>query len=529
MGENFDFKTDHIMSEAVRQAYGEGQEEETMEPIVRVDGDGNPVGMIRNGDYIIFYDIRGEREVEISAAFTQSGFDPFPVEPGLNVGFVTMIEYSRDLNVQVAFPPPGAAEDTLSDVVSRNGLKQVKVCESEKAVHLSFFLNGKRADPFPGEENIVIHSPKDVLAEPRMRSAEVADAVIESIGSGRYDLVQVNFANVDVVGHSESREAILTAVNAVDTQLGRVVGEARKAGFTTIVTADHGTVESWLYPEGTIDTGHTTNPVPFVFIEPGEGDGRAAVRDGGALTDIAPTILELMGLPVPEIMTGQSLVSGLSTGEDGRKVLLVILDGWGVAGPGDGNLIAQAETPILDGLMGNHPNTTLLSSQMAVGLPDGTVGNSEAGHLHIGAGRKIYSDRVTINRALEDGSFFENQAFCSAMDGAVRDGTTLHLLGLISFYSSHGSIDHLIALLELAKARGVPRVCIHSLMGRRGERPESGAAYLKLVEDNAGEIGLGSICTIIGRHWALDREENWDRVERAYRLMVYGEGKHAGP
>ena len=141
-------------------------------------------------------------------------------------------------------------------------------------------------------------------------------------------------------------------------------------------------------------------------------------------------------------------------------------------------------------------------------MPPGSVGNSEAGHLHMGAGRVVPADRVRINQALEDGSFFENEAFRWAMQGSRRDGSRLHLLGIVSFYSSHGSVDHLLALL-----------------GRRGERPESGAIYIEQVEQEAERLGVGEVATVIGRFWSLDREEHWDRIEKTYRMLVEGKGK----
>jgi 2,3-bisphosphoglycerate-independent phosphoglycerate mutase len=153
------------------------------------------------------------------------------------------------------------------------------------------------------------------------------------------------------------------------------------------------------------------------------------------------------------------------------------------------------------------------------------VGNSEAGHLHIGAGRVVPADRVRIDQAIEDGSFFENEAFCWAMRGARRDGTQLHLLGIVSFYSSHGSVDHLMALMEMARRERVPEVAIHSMLGRRGERPESGAIYIQQVEEAAQGLGAGQVATVIGRFWSLDREGHWDRIEKTYRLLVEGRGQ----
>jgi 2,3-bisphosphoglycerate-independent phosphoglycerate mutase len=206
-------------------------------------------------------------------------------------------------------------------------------------------------------------------------------------------------------------------------------------------------------------------------------------------------------------------------------VLLLILDGWGLGDGGRGDLIAQASTPVMDALLDKWPNTRLEAAGPAVGMPAGTVGNSESGHLHIGAGRVVPADRVRISQALEDGSFFTNDAFRWAMQGARQAGTRLHLLGIVSFYSSHGSVDHLLALMEMARREGMPEVYVHAMLGRRGERPESGAIYIEQVEREAERLGAGTLATVIGRFWSLDREGHWDRIERTYRMLVEGEGR----
>jgi len=520
------------MAQAVRTAYRAGQEDESLEPLVRVNGGGRPMGSIQDGDYVIFYDIRGEREIELTAAFVEPEFPHF-VRPSMTVHFATMIEYHPDLGVQVAFPPLGRVPDTLSEVVSKAGRHQAKVVESEKAIHVSFFLNGKGQEAFPGEKRIVIPSPHPVShadMPPVMRAEAVAEAAIQALRDPNNALVTVNLANVDVIGHIENPDAIRTAVQTVDTQAGRIVEAAREAGVTVVVTADHGTVERWYYPDGAIDTGHTDSPVPFILIDPDLAQD-TSLRPGGALTgaltDVAPTVLRLLGLPQPETMTGNALVA-LPPGAKDRRVLLLILDGWGIGDGGPGDLIAQAATPVMDGLLVRWPSTQLIASGPAVGMPPGTVGNSEAGHLHIGAGRVVPADRVRINQALADGSFYENEAFRWAMQGARRDGTRLHLLGIVSFYSSHGSVDHLLALLEMAHREGVPEVYIHSMLGRRGERPESGAIYIEQVEREAERLGVGQVATVIGRFWSLDREGNWDRIEKTYRMLVEGRGQPVG-
>jgi 2,3-bisphosphoglycerate-independent phosphoglycerate mutase len=355
-----------------------------------------------------------------------------------------------------------------------------------------------------------------------MNVAEVTEAVLQKIADPTYDVIIANFVNVDVVGHIENEQAIKQAVETVDCHIGRVAEAAERAGVTALITADHGTVERWLYPDGAIDTGHTDSPVPFILVAP----DHFTLRDGGALTDVAPTVLQLLGIPKPGEMTGISLLEGriLDTSRR-RRVLLLIVDGWGFRDENRGNLIAQAHTPVMDKLRNQYPFTTLQASGKAVGLPEGTVGNSEAGHLHLGAGRRIPSDRLRIEEAIENQSFFENEAFLWAIRGAKRDGTHLHLLGIVSFYSSHGSVDHLLALLEMAKREGLDEVYIHSMLGRRGEHPESGARYIRQVEEATGRLGVGRLVSVIGRFWSLDREENWDRIAKTYRLLVYGEAR----
>ncbi|HUW94511.1 MAG TPA: alkaline phosphatase family protein [Anaerolineae bacterium] len=425
-------ESQHVMAHAVRDAYARGEEDEALEPLALFGQDGRPVGRIQDGDYVIFYDIRGEREIELTRTFVDPDFHEFPVEQGFKAHFATMIQYDESLDARVAFPPLRKIDHTLSQVISDFGLRQAKITESEKAIHLQYFLNGKADEAFPGEERIFVPSPRvdDYTEVPEMNVAGVTEAVLEKIADPCCDVIFANFVNVDVVGHIENQEAIKEAVETVDSHIGKVVDAARKAGVITMVTADHGTVEKWLYPDGAIDTGHTDSPVPFSIICPDQ----LALRDGGALTDVAPTVLQLLGLPRPDVMTGSSLLQEPpSSGIEKPRVLLLIVDGWGYREETDGNLIAQANTPVMDSLQREYPFTTLLASGKAVGMPKGTVGNSEAGHLHLGAGRRIPSDRLRIDEALEDGSFCENEAFLWAMRGAKQAGTRLHLLGIVSF------------------------------------------------------------------------------------------------
>ncbi|MEQ8159781.1 MAG: alkaline phosphatase family protein, partial [Smithellaceae bacterium] len=257
------------MSEAIRRAYQEGQEDETLLPLVLTDPEGNPVGRIGRGDSVIFYNIRGEREIELTRSLTEDNFGQFPVIADLNLNFATMIEYQKGLNVEVAFPPEETLQDTLSDILSRHNLQQAKITEAEKAVHVGFFFNGKKQELLPGEERIVVPTRKDVALfdeAPEMSIDKITAAALDKIADDNCSFIVVNFPNVDVVGHIENEAAILRAVEAVDKHAGILIENAQKKGVTVIVTADHGTVEKWLYPDGAVDTGHTDSMVPFILL-----------------------------------------------------------------------------------------------------------------------------------------------------------------------------------------------------------------------------------------------------------------------
>ncbi|MFA5756070.1 MAG: alkaline phosphatase family protein [Smithellaceae bacterium] len=513
------------MSRAVLGAYAQGKEDETLLPLVLVDQKQAPLGRIQPGDSIIFYNIRGEREIELTRSFTEENFREFPVHPALPVHFATMIEYSKGLNADVAFPPQGVLSDTLSDIIAAHGLAQAKITEAEKAVHVSYFFNGKKSDPLPKEERIVVPTRKDVRLfdeAPEMSIDEITRAAGAKIQDPSCRFIVVNFPNVDVVGHIENEPAILRAVSAVDRHAGLLVEQALRRNMTVIVTADHGTVEKWLYPDGGVDTGHTDSPVPFILLHP---EQKPALKPEGELTDIAPTILDLLGLPVPASMTGSSLIQEKPPSlAPASRLLLLILDGWGLCDSQKGNLIACAETPVMDRLLRDYPHARLAASGLAVGLPAGTVGNSEAGHLHIGAGRRIYSDRLMIDQSIARRDFHRNPAFTRAMNLARQNRRALHLMGIVSFFSSHGSIEHLFALMDMAAEQGVSELYLHSMLGRRGEQAESGARYIRQVEEKCRSLGIGQVVSVIGRYWSMDREENWDRIEKTYRMLVYGEG-----
>ncbi|MGN0558434.1 MAG: 2,3-bisphosphoglycerate-independent phosphoglycerate mutase [Acutalibacteraceae bacterium] len=207
-----------------------------------------------------------------------------------------------------------------------------------------------------------------------------------------------------------------------------------------------------------------------------------------------------------------------------KPLILMILDGFGIA-PENGNAIKAANTPNLDRLFSSNPITQIGASGMDVGLPAGQMGNSEVGHTNIGAGRVVYQELTRITKSIKDGDFFENEALCSAMDNALENGKALHLMGLLSDGGVHSHNGHLYGILEMAKKKGLEKVYVHAFLDGRDVPPSSGKDFVADCADKMKEIGVGKIATVMGRYYAMDRDNRWERVEKAYAAMVYGEGE----
>ncbi len=207
-----------------------------------------------------------------------------------------------------------------------------------------------------------------------------------------------------------------------------------------------------------------------------------------------------------------------------QPLALIILDGFGYRKETEGNAIAMAKKPVLDRVFSEHPHTLIGASGMDVGLPDGQMGNSEVGHTNIGAGRIVYQELTRITKSIQDGEFFENEAFKEAVDQCKWFNSTLHIFGLMSDGGVHSHIDHICALLEMAKRKGLTKVCVHCFMDGRDTAPTSGAGFVQKIQDKMDELGIGCIATVSGRYYAMDRDKRWERLERAYAAMVYGQG-----
>ena len=206
---------------------------------------------------------------------------------------------------------------------------------------------------------------------------------------------------------------------------------------------------------------------------------------------------------------------------------LIIMDGFGLAPAAADNAVSLANTPVLDKLFREYAHTTLSASGLDVGLPAGQMGNSEVGHTNIGGGRVVFQDLPRISRAIEDGSFFKNEAYNKAMDDCLKNDSSLHLYGLLSDGGVHSHIDHLFALLQMARDKGLTKVYVHCFLDGRDVSPTSGKGFVQELQDKCAQLGVGRIATVMGRYYAMDRDKRWERVQMAYDAMVYGEGHHS--
>jgi 2,3-bisphosphoglycerate-independent phosphoglycerate mutase len=294
--------------------------DEFIVPTQIVDENNTPVGLVQEDDAVFFFNYRGDRPRELTKAFVLSDEDwkQVPRAPFVrgskfnNLFFATMTNYESTLPVSgVAFEKPNAMKNIFGDVVSKNGLKQLRCAETEKFPHVTFFFNDYREHPFDGETRLLVPSPTDVSTydqKPEMSAKQVCQGVLEAIrGDDCPDVIVVNFANPDMVGHTGNLQAIIKAVETVDSCSGRIIDAVLRLGGSLIVTADHGNAERTWNPEtNSPDTAHTTYDVPLHVI--GEGYKELGLREGGVLADIAPTLLEMLGISIPTEMTGQSLL-----------------------------------------------------------------------------------------------------------------------------------------------------------------------------------------------------------------------------
>ena len=292
------------MVAAVQQSYDADVTDEFIKPIVRVDNVGKPVGLIRPDDLVIFFNYRNDRAKELTVVLTQEDMP----EQGMHtmpLYYCCMTPYdAKFTGLHILFDKENVP-DTIGEWVSKQGLKQLRIAETEKYAHVTFFLNGGREEKFANEERILVASPKVATydLQPEMSAPEVADKLVAALDEQKFDFICLNFANGDMVGHTGVYDAIVAAVKAVDQCVEKVVEAAKRNGYEVVQIADHGNADNAVNPDGTPNTAHSLNPVPIVVVS-----DRVKAVHSGILADVAPTVLALMGLEQPAEMTGKSLV-----------------------------------------------------------------------------------------------------------------------------------------------------------------------------------------------------------------------------
>jgi 2,3-bisphosphoglycerate-independent phosphoglycerate mutase len=294
------------MVKAVQESYEEGVTDEFIKPVVHVDANGKPLAVIESGDVIIFFNFRNDRAKELTIVLTQKDMPEAGMHT-LPLHYCTMTPYDATFTgLHILFDKDNV-QNTLGEIVSGAGLRQLRIAETEKYAHVTFFFSGGREAEFEGEERILIPSPKVATYDlkPEMSAYEVADALKEAIDTQKFDFIAVNFANGDMVGHTGIYDAIEKAVAAVDVCLNKVVEAAKANGYEVIIIADHGNADNAVNADGSPNTAHSLNPVPFVYIS----ENKQARVKNGILADVAPSICSILGIAQPEEMTGKNLLA----------------------------------------------------------------------------------------------------------------------------------------------------------------------------------------------------------------------------
>jgi 2,3-bisphosphoglycerate-independent phosphoglycerate mutase len=302
--------TGHDPLQAVKDAYLRGETDEFIKPIVLLDENDLPVAPVKDDDVVLMFNFRADRVRELTQVFTDKYWNEFAIKhrPAL-AECVTFTRYDKDFDLPVVFPPV-SMKHILAEEISSSGLKQLRIAETEKYAHVTYFFNGGREEPFPLEDRVLVPSPKEVTTydqKPEMSAYQLTEELLRLLENETFSLIVLNFANGDMVGHSGIMEAAVKACEAVDTCLGKIVQKFSTKGGIVLITADHGNAETMRDPlSGNPFTAHSSNPVPFVLIS--EQYKNAKLRPDGSLRDIAPTILSLQNLAIPDEMTGRSLI-----------------------------------------------------------------------------------------------------------------------------------------------------------------------------------------------------------------------------
>jgi 2,3-bisphosphoglycerate-independent phosphoglycerate mutase len=297
--------------QAMQDAYNRGETDEFIRPLILLDENSKPVATVKDNDIVLMFNFRADRVRELTHVFTDESWQEFEVNNRPKLAeYVTFTQYDNQFTLPVVFPP-ASMDHILAEEISSHGLKQLRIAETEKYAHVTYFFNGGREEPFPLEDRSLIPSPKEVATydqKPEMSAYLVTEKLLETLDSEHYSLIVLNFANGDMVGHSGIMEAAIKACEAVDICLEKIVNKFAAKGGVVLITADHGNAETMCEPGTDCPiTAHSSNPVPFILLS--EKHKGCTLRKDGSLRDIAPTILSLQGLPIPREMTGKTLIA----------------------------------------------------------------------------------------------------------------------------------------------------------------------------------------------------------------------------
>ncbi len=515
---------DRLVS-ALSARYAAGDKDYWMPPLVRYDH--AYMGAIQDRDVLLFCLRRGDRQAQIVEAITEADFKPFPVKPLPNLSFISLIQYQQKFAHLKSVFPTIRPKNTLGEVISESHLKQLRIAESEKYSHVTYFFNGRNTQAFDGEDRIVEKSPKygEIEANPGTRTREVAMKTVEAMSAGKYSFILVNLAAGDIIGHIDNWQLNVRCAEDVDKALGIICENAVKEGFAVVVTADHGLLEVTKHEDGSPSVEHTLSKVLFNVYNMEALLGDDVRSKECSLADVAPTVLHILGLEKPREMTGRSLIRRIGKPQ---KCLLVILDGWGL-GDDDPrvNPIKAASTPWFDRLTSAGVFLPLTASGLSVGLPEGRSGNSETGHLTIGCGRVIPQDELRISTAVGNGDLRRNETLIQIVEKCRKEKVRPHVVLMLSEKSSHGNMREGAAVVKHMESGGIRGIRIHLVLDGRSAPVRGAPALLETLRDFLGEDSSAVIVSAMGRGLLLDRSGNYlDTTKKAYEGLVSGEGIH---
>ena len=515
---------------------------------VEMDPQGKAIGRIENydqkgkGDSLIIYNVNGDQLVGLADSLSNPSFQKFPAIPNLDVSLYTMTPYSSDLNAKTAFPKV-SAETSLGKVLADAGISQSRIAGRNRTKAMTEAFDGNTAITYTPDNFQLIEvdaPPADTIVDnPGYNSTQIADQTIERIENSKDNLVMANFSAPDIAGQTGNLLFAAETLDQTDQELKRTIEAARKAGMSVVISGTYGNIEQMLDRNDVPIRGrynsHSTNPVPFIFID--DRDQRLTteldiMREDATIASVAPTLLDILGADIPEQMTAPSVFKDFQPMRNDR-VLFLTIDGIGSTPEMRGNAIDLTRQKLqrenrrlyIDQLFVDQPVTDLMANGKNIGLRTDKTGYPAATYFAMGTGlapEDIKLEMVRIDDSIKEGTFLQNPVFNEAIERALRDGTKLHLLGLVSDAEIDASIQHLEALLNLAKERGMQKndVIIHTITDGIDEAPRSAIDSIRKVEKLTEEIGVGTLATIGGRYWFMNQEQENDKIEKAYNALV---------